>query len=49
MELGRVVRILPDWEPDHRDLWAVYPSSRYLARRVRLFVDHLAASFGETV
>lgn len=49
MEQGRVVRILPDWEADHRDLWAVYPSSRYLARRVRLFVDHLASSFGETV
>ncbi|HAQ36755.1 MAG: LysR family transcriptional regulator [Maricaulis sp.] len=49
LETGRVVRILPDWEPEHRDLWAVYPSSRYLARRVRLFVDHLATSFDERV
>lgn len=49
LEEGRVVRILPDWEPEHRDLWAVYPSSRYLARRVRLFVDHLAKAFGGQV
>lgn len=49
LEEGRVVRILPDWEPVSRDLWAVYPSSRYLARRVRLFVDHLATAFGDEV
>ena len=45
LDEGRVVKVLPFWEPDHRDLWAVYPSNRYLAQRVRLFVDHLAASF----
>jgi len=45
LDEGRVVKVLPYWEPDHRDLWAVYPSNRYLAQRVRLFVDHLAASF----
>lgn len=42
---GRVVRLIEDWEPDHRDLWAVYPSNRYLAHRVRLFVDFLADWF----
>lgn len=42
---GRVVPVLPDWDADHRDLWAVFPSSRYLAHRVRLFVDHLADYF----
>lgn len=49
LDAGRVVRVLPFWEPDHRDLWAVYPSNRYLAQRVRLFVDHLAASFTDRV
>ncbi|WP_440959161.1 LysR family transcriptional regulator [Oceanicaulis sp. LC35] len=38
---GDVVEILPEWAPDHRDLWAVFPSNRYLAHRVRLLVDHL--------
>lgn len=42
---GRVVRLLDGWEPDHRDLWAVFPSNRYLAHRVRLFVDFLADWF----
>jgi DNA-binding transcriptional LysR family regulator len=42
---GRIVPVLPNWEPDHRDLWAVFPSNRYLAHRVRLFVDHLAEAF----
>ena len=49
LDQGRVVRVLPFWEPDHRDLWAVYPSNRYLAQRVRLFVDHLAKSFDDQV
>jgi DNA-binding transcriptional LysR family regulator len=42
---GRCREILTDWAPDHRDLWAVFPSNRYLAHRVRLFVDHLADWF----
>lgn len=42
---GRVVELLPDWSADDRDLWAVFPSNRYLAHRVRLFVDHLADWF----
>lgn len=42
---GAVVRLLEGWEPDHRDLWAVYPSNRYLAQRVRLFVDFLVTWF----
>lgn len=46
---GRVVPVLPDWSPDHRDLWAVFPSNRYLAPRVRLFVEHLAERFRDGV
>jgi len=45
LEAGAVVRLLDDWQPDHRDLWAVFPSNRYLAHRVRLFVDFLADWF----
>ena len=46
---GRVVRLLPDWELEHRDVWAVFPSSRYLAHRVRLFVDHLKDYFADGI
>lgn len=46
---GRVVQILPEWEPEHRHLWAVFPSSRYMAHRVRLFVDFLAGHFTDSV
>jgi len=42
---GRVTELLADWNADDRDLWAVFPSNRYLAHRVRLFVDHLADWF----
>lgn len=45
VEAGRCTEILTDWDADHRDLWAVFPSNRYLAHRVRLFVDHLADWF----
>ncbi|WP_300551587.1 LysR family transcriptional regulator [Maricaulis sp.] len=46
---GRLVELLPDWQPEHRDLWAVFPSSRYMTHRVRLFVDHLAKAFAEGI
>ncbi|WP_040758495.1 LysR family transcriptional regulator [Woodsholea maritima] len=45
LEQEGVVRILQEWEPDHRDLWAVFPSNRYLTHRVRLFVDFLGDWF----
>jgi DNA-binding transcriptional LysR family regulator len=41
----RVVEILTDWQAQHRHLWAVFPSNRYLTHRVRLFVDHLSGHF----
>lgn len=42
---GVCTQIFEDWDADQRDLWAVFPSNRYLAHRVRLFVDHLADWF----
>ncbi|MBR9824187.1 MAG: LysR family transcriptional regulator [Alphaproteobacteria bacterium] len=46
---GRIQPILSDWDANHRDLWAVFPSSRYLTHRVRLFVDHLADAFKDGI
>lgn len=46
---GRLIPVMPDWEPEHRHLWAVFPSSRYLTHRVRLFVDHLSRHFTDRI
>jgi DNA-binding transcriptional LysR family regulator len=42
---GRLVRLLPDYLGTGGDIWAVYPSRRHLSLKVRLFVDHIAATF----
>ena len=46
---GDVIDVLTDWEPDHRILWAVFPSNRYMTHRVRAFVDYLAERFDGVV
>lgn len=40
----RVVRVLPQWGW-HTRVWAVYPHSRHLSAKVRLFIEHLRAVF----
>jgi DNA-binding transcriptional LysR family regulator len=42
---GRLVRILSDYAWPEMHAWAVWPSTRLLARRVRAFVDFLAERF----
>tara|TARA_R110000868_G_scaffold120773_1_gene320583 strand:- start:18938 stop:19828 length:891 start_codon:yes stop_codon:yes gene_type:complete len=49
LEAGRIVPVMPDWQPEHRNLWAVFPSNRFLTHRVRLFVDYLAEYFTESI
>jgi len=39
--------VLADWLPEPSPLHIVYPQSRHLSRRVRVFVDWLAALIGE--
>jgi DNA-binding transcriptional LysR family regulator len=46
---GRVVPVLEDWEPEHRNLWAVFPSNRYMTHRVRLFADFLSGHFSARI
>lgn len=43
---GRLVRAADGWTAEHRDIWAVFAQNRFVATRVRLFVDHLAAALG---
>ena len=43
MERGALDLVLGDWFPEPASLHVVYPQSRHLSRRVRVFVDWLAA------
>ncbi|WP_395713692.1 LysR family transcriptional regulator [Reyranella sp.] len=38
---GRLTRVLTDYEPPSGGIYAVYPTNRLLAPRVRVFVDHI--------
>ena len=47
---GRLIRVLPNWSTVSLPIYAVYPSRRHLAQKVRAFVDLLAAQVtSETV
>jgi len=45
LRAGRLVRLLPDWQGEHRPLSAVLPSNRFVPARVRALVDFIAAQF----
>ncbi|MCL8381562.1 MULTISPECIES: LysR family transcriptional regulator [Xanthobacter] len=45
---GALKVVLPRWRASHRvGLFAVYPSRRFLPQKVRVFIDHLAALYGQ--
>jgi DNA-binding transcriptional LysR family regulator len=46
VEQGRLVRILPDWEPDPVELHALYPSRLDSSPKVRAFLHFLRERFG---
>ncbi len=41
LEAGDLVSVLSDWEPEDLSLVAVYPATRYLSRKARVFIDFL--------
>ena len=43
---GDLVEVMPGFAPPPLDAWAVYPQTRYLSRRARMFIDFLADRFG---
>ncbi|MDJ0778034.1 MAG: LysR family transcriptional regulator [Gammaproteobacteria bacterium] len=45
LRAGRLVSVLDDYCPPDLTINAVYPSRRYLAAKVRSFVDYLAVAF----
>jgi DNA-binding transcriptional LysR family regulator len=42
LRTGRLVHVLPEWRSDPAPVCALYPSSRQLPSRVRLFIDAMA-------
>jgi DNA-binding transcriptional LysR family regulator len=48
IQSGQLIRLLPDFATSNRYLHAVYPNTRFLPKRVRLFIDFLAERFDET-
>lgn len=46
---GALQRLLTDWSIDPVPVSAVFASSRYLAPKVRAFIDHAAESFAGSV
>jgi len=42
---GRLIRVLPDYEDNNSDIYAVYSARRNLAPKVRVFIDHLVSEF----
>ncbi len=46
LQTGSLVTVLPDYGPPELSLYVLYPPNRYLAAKVRLFVDFLVERFG---
>lgn len=47
LRAGRLVQLLPAWAVPAIAIYAVYPSTRHLAPKVRAFVDFLAGRIGD--
>ncbi|CLQ31728.1 LysR substrate binding domain [Mycobacterium tuberculosis] len=39
---GELIEVLPDWDCEPLPLYIVYPQTRHLSNKVRVFVDWLA-------
>ncbi|WP_207476900.1 LysR family transcriptional regulator [Arenibaculum pallidiluteum] len=48
LKAGRLVPLMPGYQPPGTTISALYPHARHLAAKVRSFVDFLVARFGET-
>jgi DNA-binding transcriptional LysR family regulator len=46
VEQARLLRLLPDWEPDPIELFAVYSSRLSTSPKVRVFLEFLRENFG---
>ena len=47
VQKGGLVTILDGFEPKPINLYAIYPPTRFLAAKVRVFIDFLAQRFSQ--
>ncbi|GAB3258950.1 LysR family transcriptional regulator [Chitinimonas naiadis] len=47
LRAGRLVEVLPDWHIAPSAIWAVYPSGRFLAPKVRAFIDFFSQRYSQ--
>lgn len=48
LDAGRLVRVLPGWTTQRKELYFVYPSAQSVTARLRLFIDHLATTMAKS-
>lgn len=46
LERGEVVVVLPEWRPPRHPLYAMYPQSRHMNAKARVFIDWAVEVFG---
>lgn len=45
VESGELIRVLPEWRSKKRSVWIVFPATRLMPSRTRLFIDSLVRRF----
>ncbi|MBT0718442.1 LysR family transcriptional regulator [Rosenbergiella epipactidis] len=45
VESGELVRVLPEWQSKKRPVWIVFPATRLMPSRTRIFIDSLVSRF----
>ncbi len=41
LQAGRLVRLLPEWQLTRQGVYALYPDTRHLPLKVRVFIDFM--------
>ncbi|MCL9667588.1 LysR family transcriptional regulator [Rosenbergiella epipactidis] len=45
VESGELIRVLPEWRSKKRPVWIVFPATRLMPSRTRIFIDSLVSRF----
>lgn len=47
LQSGALVKVMPEWTSDYRNIYAIWSQQKYLPARVRALVEHLAHYIGD--
>jgi len=45
VETGELIQVLPEWRSKKRPVWVVFPATRLMPSRTRMFIDSLVSRF----